>query len=220
MKKNNIINILLLSVLTFYRTYGIVEHDEKALVILDQVNNYYQSLSSFKAKFIFLLKNKEENEIMESYKGTITIQGENYKLQIANQEIVKKDNIIWNYIEDNNEITIIDYQTDNEEINLYKLHHLYKTGYSSNYVEETIINDKVHHIIELIPENQEHLVSKITLLIDKETFNISAWEIHTDEFIAQEYIVKEFYPNIELPEDYFSITPSKYPNVQITDLRE
>lgn len=212
--------VILLTLINYSNLYAIVEHDDAALVILDNVSSYYKSLESFKAEFTFAIKNKEElYEIMEKCNGEITIKGENYRLKIANQEIVKNNDIIWTYIKENNEITIVDYDVDNEELNLNKLYNLYKEGYSSTYVGESLVNGKLCYIIDLTPENNNELINKVRFIIDKNDYIIVSWEVHTDDAIVEEYVLNSFIPNVDIKEGYFDIEAGNYKDVVINDLR-
>ena len=71
--------------------FGITAHaqnDPKAKAVLDGVSKKVKSLKSLKANFALNLTGGKGGKVNESKKGTVTLKGEKYHVEINGQEII------------------------------------------------------------------------------------------------------------------------------------
>lgn len=197
---------------------GFAQYDPKALEILDAMSKKYKEMSGFKAKFSFTLESPSSN-INETSEGEITVKGAKFRLKIGGQEIYNNGTTVWTYVKENNEVNISDYDPADDEMNPAKIYSMYKKGYKYMLVEEKIEEGKTYQIIDLVPEDKNQQYFKIRLQINKTDYTLKSWKVFEKNGNRYLYSVKSFEPNLKLEDGSFNFDKSKYPKVEVIDLR-
>jgi len=204
--------IMLLSIQLFSQT------DQKAKSILDQVSNKTKSYASITASFDFIMANKEVG-LEESNKGSLIIQGEQYKLSITGIEILCDGKSQWTYMKDAAEVSITDAGNDEEGmLNPAKIFTIYEEGFNYIFLGESISNKKKVFKIDLIPTEVKEF-SRVILDIDKDLFQIvNATMFGTD---GNQYTIKvnQMETTKSYPSSTFVFDDKKYPGINVIDMR-
>jgi len=123
------------------------------------------------------------------------------------------------YMKDANEVNISTYDPSDDDITPTKIYTMYKKGYKYAYMGEKTEAGKIYQLIELVPEDRKNRFFKVNLEINKTDKSIKNWKIFENNGNTYDYIVKTFTPNIPVEESLFTFDKSKYPGVEIVDLR-
>ena len=195
--------------------------DEEAKRILDEVSAKTRSYQTISADFTFTMDNKEMN-IHEENKGSIQLKGKKYLVNLPDvgMKIYSDGVSVWNYMEDGNQVTISAIDSENNELmDPSALFNLYEQGFDSKYIGEKKINNKIFHELELYPNEDEHEVSKISLLVDKSKMMISSATLFgTDDNLYKINII-DFKTNVDLPDSYFEFNAGEYDDLEVIDFR-
>jgi outer membrane lipoprotein-sorting protein len=213
-------------ILLAFPTLLFAQYDPKAEEILKQMSDMHTKIGSYKADFICSVASEAEN-IDENFKGSITVKGNKYKLQMADwQEIYNNGNTVWTYIKSKktgknakNEVTITNYEPETEEINIAQIFHLYKKGFKYIYMEEEKIEAEVYDVVDLIPLDKEKEYFKIRLWINRKSKELKRFQIFDKSGKRTIIIINQLVGNLKLEDSFFNFDKTKYKNVYEVDLR-
>lgn len=195
--------------------------DQKAKGILDKMSDKYQGIPSYKTNFVYRLHNKVEN-IDEEFSGEIIVKGEKYVLFMSDQEIYNDGKTIWTYLADANEVNIDFYMPDEGDLSPNNIYSAYKKGYRYRWLENKRIGSSTLNVIELQPENPkdpDKMFFKIVLNIDQTDNTMHSWDMYDRGGNIFSYSISGFNPQFVAEDSYFQFNESKYPDVEVVDLR-
>lgn len=216
MKKLMILSFVLLGVIV-----SAIAQDQKAKNILGKVSEKTRSYETVSVDFMFSMDNKEM-EIHEQNEGTIQLKGQKYMVNLPDLgvKVYSDGTSVWNYMEDGNQVTISSIDAESSELmNPSSLFNIYEKGFKSKYIDEKNIQGKTFHEIELYPDEGEHGVSKIRLLIDKSEMMLSSATIYGTDGNLYGIKVENMKTDLGLPDDYFTFDASDYDDIEIIDFR-
>ncbi|MBI9035620.1 MAG: outer membrane lipoprotein carrier protein LolA [Bacteroidales bacterium] len=211
--KNVLFVILGLIVMT---TQGFGQ-DKKAGEILKKLTEQTKAYKSIKVGFTYRMQN-EAAGLDEKMEGVLATQGENYRLQIAGQDIISDGQTVWTYIEEINEVQINLVSEDEDAITPKKLLGNYYENYKAKYEEKITIKGRAMDVLELIP-NEGKKYKKILLTIDKAKNQIYSMQILDKNDNIFSYEVKEFLNDLAFGENEFIFDADKYEDLEIVDMR-
>ena len=190
--------------------------DKRAAVILDAMGNKYKSMTSFKVAFTYL----NENNAKDNMKGEATVKGTKFRLKMAGQEIFNDGNLMTTYIKETNEATITNYDPKEVgDIDPTRIYTAYKKGYKYLFIEEKTEKGRAYEVVELSPEKKDSKVTKVQIKIDKKDKSVLSWKIVQKNGQRVSFKVDKLVPNVKVDEKFFAFDASKYPNVEVIDLR-
>jgi len=191
--------------------------DKKATDILDQVVAKTNSFSNFNVDFTYKMTNKEAG-IDESKEGSIVVNGEKYRLNIAGQIVICDGETLWTYLPEDFEVMVNAVEENDESITLSNLLNKYNEKYKSKFLGELNTNGKNLEILELKP-NEGKNYTKVEILVDKNEKLIHSFTIFDKNGSEYSYLIRSFEPNIQLSDTLFTFNPKKYPDVDVIDMR-
>lgn len=195
--------------------------DQKAKGILDKMSDKYQNIPVYKTNFVYRLTNKVE-EIDEQFSGEIMVKGEKYVLMMSDQEIYNDGETIWTFLKDANEVNVDYYMPDEGDLSPNNIYSAYKKGYRYKWNENKKVSSRTLEVVELQPENPkdpDKIFFKIILNIDSSDNTIDSWEMYDRAGNIFSYTISGFNPNFKAGDDFFEFDASKYPDVEVVDLR-
>jgi outer membrane lipoprotein-sorting protein len=194
----------------------------KAREILDEVSKRTQACSSISATFTYSMMNEEEN-VRESYSGSILLKGDKYLVTISDIPVrmVSDGTTIWSYMEDVNEVTVSRVEDQTSELtDPAKVFRIYEEGFAYEFKGEKQTSDgKTLYRIDLIPETEAYDFSRISIAIDQATMLIASATM-TDEMGTQYTIAtKKVELNKPVEDSVFTFDVSEYEDIEIIDFR-
>lgn len=203
--------------------FGLVNAQEvaKAKEILDKMSDKYQSIPSYKTNFVYRLRNKVE-DIDEEFSGEIMVKGEKYVLMMSDQEIFNDGETIWTFLKDANEVNVDFYMPDEGDMSPNNIYAAYKKGYRYRWVENKRIGSRTMEVIELQPadpKDPDKIFYKIVLNIDDSENTIHSWEMYDRGGNIFSYTISGFNPQFVAEDNFFQFNESKFPDVEVVDLR-
>jgi outer membrane lipoprotein-sorting protein len=195
------------------------QYDKKAKEILDAVSEKYQAIPSFTAGFTYSMESPA-TEVNDSFSGDIAVKGKDkIKLNLRDQIIFIDGNTQWNYLPEDKEVNIVEYDPAEMEFSPDKIYNLYKTGFKYIYIEPITEKSIVYHVIDLVPEDRNKSFFKIKLFIEEKSNSISSWRIYEKSGNKYQYKITDFKPNANLSDTTFKFDKTKYKGVEVIDLR-
>ncbi len=224
----------LISLLILISLYGFSysQNDKKAKEILDKVSKEVQSYKTITADFNFKMVNQQE-DISEEYDGTIKIKDNKYHLSLMGTETYCNGNTIWTHMVESEEVNITTRDTaDNSFLNNpSSIFTMYKTGYKYSYKGEVKTDETTLTKIELYPEelaqglqpdndSDDSDLSMVVLLIDLRTNQIKEIAYYSKNGNIYTVSFSKFKTNMDIPNSEFSFDKTKFPDVEVIDLRD
>ncbi len=210
--------LLALLILTLSPQALQAQYDKKAKHILDKMREYYKKNEAFQANFSYKREDPTQN-LAESFRGSIMLKGNRYYIDLGDQEVYNNEKHVWNYLKEENEVTIVDYDPDPEELSPADIYYIYEKGFKYLYVEDKKIDGDNYSIVDLTPENLSLNYYKIRLLIHKKDHTVLQWKIFEKSGIRYSYTIDKYEAKY-ISDSEFVFNADKYPGVEISDLRD
>lgn len=190
--------------------------DKQAEDILDAVSKKMQSFQTMRIEFTYIMENTAEN-IKESKQGSIYIEGDKYRLYIADQLVISDGKTVWTYFKDGNEVQVNDVDPNDENTPM-KMLTSYNKNYRAKLIKEMPKGGKTIQIIDLTP-NKTQSFFKIRLEIDKSAKLVSSSTIFDKSGSTFSYVVDRFHENPKIHPSRFTFNNADFPGVIVTDMR-
>jgi len=207
---NKLITLILIILNT-----GVFAQNQIAKDILDKLSAKNKSYQNIVVDFDFILENKNQN-IKEIQQGTLTLASEKFRLKIDNQIIINNGETQWVYLDNMNEVQIMDHDPEDKMMSPNKLFTIYEEGYKYAYIGAESKQGKRLQIIELFPKESREFI-KVNLAVNAAKNEIDRITIHDKNGGTYTYLVTSF--NINTTIEPFTFKISDYPNIEVIDLR-
>jgi outer membrane lipoprotein-sorting protein len=201
---------LSLLVLLIILTTGqlIMAQSNKAITYLDKMQKKYQNLPGFVANFSLDLGDGSPMV------GEISVMGNWYKLKMGGQEIYNNGDIVSTYFKELNEVTITDYDPEEDELSPAKIYHLDKSKFTISLVKEDANTVQV-----LLVPKTAGAMAKLVLTIDKASSTLKSWVMTEKTGGKQTFKVTKMNTQVKLTKNVFEFNNKAHPGVDINDLR-
>ena len=196
------------------------QSEVKAKEILEEVSKKYRSYDVIKTDFSYTLENPQA-KIKETQLGTLIVKSKlnKYKIILKGQELISDGKNQWTYLKADKEVQLSEVDNSSDALNPAKLFTIYEKGFKSVYINDTKLNGKTLHNIDLTPLDSKRSFFKVRLQIDKITKQIMNALIFDKNGNRYTYTIKTFIPNVKVPESTFTFDAKLYPGVDLVDLR-
>jgi len=192
------------------------QHKE-AEAILKELSDKTNSFNNIKISFAYKMLNKEAG-IDETTNGTLLVSGNKYHLNIAGQEIISDGTTIWTYLADSEEVQVNEVMED-EGFSPNKLLSSYNEDYTAKKEKDITKEGKKLYELKLKPKEKGSNFNYVTLVIDAEKMQLESFIMHDFDGNIFSYDLKQFITNSDIPKSSFTFDTSKYPNVEVIDMR-
>ncbi|KAF0237757.1 MAG: gliding motility-like [Prolixibacteraceae bacterium] len=214
-------SIFLITTVLFLSLLLTAQQDPKAKNILDEVSAKSRTFKTISADFVFSMENKVMS-INEKNDGAIKLKGQKYFVDLpgAGVKVYSNGKTIWNYMKKGNQVTISTIEDAGSELmDPSSLFSIYEKGFTSKFIAEKNVGGKPVYQIDLFPDNKEYDVSKISIEINKTTMMIQSAQLFGTDGNIYGIVVKKMETDKDFPDGEFTFDPSKFPDVEIIDLR-
>ncbi len=214
--KNFLFILLNFFVLNFF-----AQEDPKAKTILDDLSKTTKAYKSITASVVRASYNKDKKQT-EKQDWKIQLKGQKFRLEIPGNTIVCDGKTIWNHNKDAGEVTIKNFDPNNEDQNPSKIFTLYETGYKYKYDKEEKLGTIVCHVIDLYPtvKPEKKKFHTMKLYVDKIKKQVVQMKSLLKDGGMDVFEVKSFKPNAEIAETVFTFDTKNFKPDQITDERD
>lgn len=198
------------------------DQDPKAKVILDDLSKVTKSYKTITSDYVFTIINKDKKQT-EKQTGKVLVKGSKFKLEIPGNTIVCDGKTIWAHNKDANEVTIKNFDANNEDqLNPSKIFTMYETGYKYKYDKEEKVGTVVCHVITLYPsiKPEKKKFHTVKIFVDKAKKQVAKLVMLMKDGSTQSYEIKVFKPNIEIADNLFVFDLKLFKADQITDERD
>ncbi len=215
--------ILLITVFTLSLfTSFAQDQDPKAKTILDDLSKVTKAYKTITSEYVFTILNKDKKQT-EKQTGKVFVKGSKFKLEIPGNTIVCDGKTIWSHNKDANEVTIKNFDPNNEDqLNPTKIFTLYETGYKYKYDKEEKVATAMCHAIILYPsvKPEKKKFHTVKIFVDKTKKQVARLTMMMKDGSTQNYDIKTYKPNVEIADKMFVFDTKAFKADQITDERD
>lgn len=197
------------------------QSDPAARHILDQVSARFKSYTSIKASFTLTIAGPD-GTVNGRKTGSVYMKGIKYRINLPpNQEIYCDGTTTWNYDKSTGEVKIDKVDPSSTTITPQKLFtDFYNKDFLYKMNEDTKIDGKSVHEIELTPFDKTKPFYKVLVYVDKAGRNIVSARVFQKDGTRFSYSINTFLANSPTVTDSLFIwDQSKHPGVEVVDLR-
>ncbi|MCG8697918.1 MAG: outer membrane lipoprotein carrier protein LolA [Bacteroidales bacterium] len=196
------------------------QQDPEAKKILDKVSAKIKSYETIITDFEFLIEDKIQN-LKSNSSGTVYIKDDKYKVVSPGSLVMYNGDNMWDYSEDINEVTISKPNKDDNDFmeNPAKIFTFYERDFKFRLRGEAKVDNVWTYEIDLYPVNLNQPYSRYKVYVNKTTEMIYMIAAIGKEGVDYTATIKNSKFNTPLPDSDFSFNTSKYPGIEIVDLR-
>lgn len=193
--------------------------EKSAKDILDRSLTAFTNAGGVKASFLFTLEDTR-NKMNETFNGNISMKSDKFFLETPDFLVWYNGENQWMYMKEDNEVNLMkpDVDDNSQMLSPVAILSLYKKGFNYKYKGEKTVDKKNIHEIELVPQ-QKNDWKMVVVQIDKSTNLPSNIVIKYTNGINNIVKIVKYQTNLSFPDSFFSFDKSKYPQVEIIDLR-
>ena len=196
---------------------GMGKNDPDAKVVLDAISSKFKKFKSIKAKFSLKIENAS-SKIIGNKSGTVYMKGTKYMIALPGQEIFCDGSNIWTYDKSSNEVTISKLDPTSNSLTPQKLFtNFYDKDFLYKLNDDQVVAGKKMKIVELTPVDKSKPFHKVLLYVNNSS--ITTTKIFEKTGNRYTYSVPKMETSTNIPDDTFVFVASKYPGVEIVDLR-
>ncbi len=193
--------------------------DPKAKALLDKAIVAFETKKGLSADFTIKVENSR-NDKSENFQGNVLLKGEKFKLSLADVDTYFDGKTQYVLMKKENEVTISNPEKeDMKEINPILLMKSCKTDYKMRYLGEEKVGNKMMEKIELYPNDLNSKYSIITLLMTKDELQLNTIILKGKNGIITYFQLTKVEYKKDLADGIFVFDATKYPNVEVVDLR-
>jgi outer membrane lipoprotein carrier protein len=208
--------------LTFLASASLwAQDDARSKAVVDKLIAKHKSYTAFECAFSTRLVSKKDGLDVDQ-KGTMKVKGSKFRLVLDNNTIVNDGTALWTFNKDANEVTVTDAKDIDQDMDPTKLFTQYGQGFKSQWVEEKTdaTTGAVLQTIKLFPlEAGKKPFHTVIMTVDKAKSEPRTVRVLYKEGNEVVYTLDKFTGNSTLADALFVFDKSKFPGVEITDLR-
>ncbi len=203
-------NIIVCLVLLFATQVVTAQNNAEAVIrlMVDQVKSHKNVEMAFSYQISPDGKNYTESE-----KGHAWLQGEAYKIEMAEQQTISDGKTIWSYLVDDEEVMVSN-ATDGDDNTPLKL----LTSLDESYVA-TLTGLDAQGIATVELANPKGQYKRVTLKINTKKTELKSADIYMEDGSKVVINVEEMKFDQKLDDKFFTFDAKKYPKVDVIDMR-
>ncbi len=195
------------------------KNDPAAKKVMDAVSAKFKTFKAPQASFTYKVENAQ-GKVLSSKKGMVTMKGNKYKVTMDGLEIFSDGKVTWNYDRSSNEVTVDNVNTSSSAMTPQKMFtNFYDKDFYYKMNGEKKIGGKTIQEVELTPIDKNRPYHKVYIQIDKATKTIYSAKFLEKTGGRYSYTINSIKQNAAVSDTYFTFDKSKYPGVEVVDLR-
>ena len=207
-------NKLIIIILCIFNI-SVSAQEELAKDILEKLKLATESYKNITTEFIFVFENTSQ-KIKEQQEGNLIVEQEKFRLEMNGQTIINDGETQWVYLNDLNEVQIMENDPEDETMSPNRLLTIYEEKYKYNYVESISEDGKRLHIIDFFPKERQEFI-KINIAVNALKNQLERIILYDKNGGTYTYSITSFIINKNDKPFSFNITDST--NIEIIDLR-
>lgn len=211
------ISVTAVLILTFVFIFTEVKAQKSAEQLLKSVIDNTKAYKTLEVDFSYRMLNTEAG-IDELKKGSVSMMGDAYKLEMAGQMVVCDAKTVWTYLEDSQEVMVSNAEKSEDAITPSSILTSYYEDYKASFTNDKVNTAKGLKTIELKPNKVKKFV-KIQIGVNEAKQQIVNFSIYDNGGNTFVYDITRMTPDVLMKEADFKFNTANYPGVDVVDMR-
>lgn len=152
------------------QTSALAQAPPTATDLLDRIKAKYESLDALSADFTEVL-HPAYSDTEQKLIGTLVMSGDRYRLETETLIVVTDGATNWVYLPEDHQVTISDFVEDETSFSPSQFFVTQPDKYNTTYKETKTVDGVKHHVLHLIPLDEEAFIQAAVLWI-RDTDNL------------------------------------------------
>ena len=186
--------------------------------LMKKVSQQYQKYSSI--QFHYTLKTTKDDKTLGVSQGDFCLKGSKYKTNFAGVRYFCDGVSIWSYDKSANEVSIYEYDPDDDQnlMNPQRILKDWSAQFRAKFIRDEFQNNVQYSIVDLTPKTAQSYY-RIRVYIVKTSLKIAKIAVYEKDNTIYTYSIEQFKSDIPLDDKIFVFDKSKYPGVEVNDMR-
>ena len=192
--------------------------DGGANELLNKVSQKYQGFSTM--QFHYTLVTSKDSKTLSTAQGDFYLKGNKYHTSYGGQTFFCDGISLWNYQKSTNEVSVYEYDPEDDDnmMNPRLLLKNWDKHFRAKFIRDDFTNGQAITLVDLTPKVSQSYY-RIRLFIQKNNLQIKKIVVYEKDNTLYTYNIEQFKSNVTLADDLFVFNKSKYPNVEVNDMR-
>ncbi|MFN0275501.1 MAG: LolA family protein [Chitinophagales bacterium] len=211
-----------ISAILFFLTASAVAYsqsDANATKLIKAVSQKYNGYKTMSMDVTLSVENRESKS-KEERKGKVLVKGNKFNVNFENQVVICDAKNTWVYLKEANEVQVNTFDPKDQWPTPDRILKIADKDFTSYMGEKVTEGGKTLQILELVPNDKTASYSKLKLYINTSDNTIVRGVMLDKNAMTYTYTISNFKGNGEIADSNFTFDKSKYPGVEIVDLRE
>ena len=186
-------------------------------MVLDKMSETYKAMPGFEIEFVQRVLS--ESEVMDRMSGSVSVAKNEFLVKFPEQHIYSNGQVLWTYLPGDQELTISNFDPEENVINPSNIYDIYKEGFEYESRGTENVGGELCDVIQLTSTDPDSDFTAVTMYISQKTNYLRAWDMEDYDGIKTSFEVSKFTPDRTFPEGYFVFDDQKNPVAFTTDLR-
>ncbi len=198
---------------------GSEESDAEALRVIGAITEKYKAYDNIRVEFEMDIEMPGRGS--EKQRGIFLQKGDQFKIDLDNQQITSDNTTIWVYLKDLNEVQIndADFEEDSDFLSPSAiLERINSREFISFYTGEIRENNTTFRQLEFKPVDRTSEYAKMRLTVGLKN-DIKRLKVFSKDGSRVTMHILDLQPNVTLGADAFKFDPSLYEGILVEDLR-
>jgi outer membrane lipoprotein-sorting protein len=186
--------------------------------LMKKVSLQYQKYNTL--QFHYTLKITKDDKTQGVSQGDFYLKGNKYKTTVTGQQIFCDGTSIWSYDKSANEVSVYEYDPDDDQnlMNPQRILKGWSNHFRAKFIRDEFQNNVQYSIVDLTPKTAQSYY-RIRVYIGKTSLKIAKVMVYEKDNTIYTYSIEQFKSDIPLDDKMFVLDKSKYPGVEVNDMR-
>jgi outer membrane lipoprotein-sorting protein len=186
--------------------------------LMKKVSLQYQKYNTL--QFHYTLKITKDDKTQGVSQGDFYLKGNKYKTTVTGQQIFCDGTSIWSYDKSANEVSVYEYDPDDDQnlMNPQRILKGWSNHFRAKFIRDEFQNNVQYSIVDLTPKTAQSYY-RIRVYIGKTSLKIAKVMVYEKDNTIYTYSIEQFKSDIPLDDKMFVFDKSKYPGVEVNDMR-
>lgn len=212
---------ILLAVCSFALALGVsAQDDARSKAVMDKLVAKAKTWTTFEADFSSRLQNSKD-KLDVKQEGNMKVKGKKFRLVLDKNTIINDGTTLYTFNKNANEVNLSDPADMDQELDPSKLFTQYEQGFKSSFVDEKAdASGVIVQTIKLFPTDPgKRAFHTVVIAVDKAKVEPKSIQVLYKDGNQVTYTLKKFTANPDLADALFIFDKSKYPGVEVNDMR-
>ena len=192
--------------------------DGGANELMKKVSLQYQKYATMQCQYT--LKTTRDDKTLDALRGEFQLKGDKYRVVYGDQLFLCDGVSVWNYQKATNEVSIYEYDPDDDPSPFVPQRILkdWSSNFRAKFIRDEFQNNVQYSIVDLTPKTTQSFY-RIRLFVNKTTLRIGKVALYEKDNTIYHFTIEQFKNDIPLDDKLFVFDKTKYPGVEVNDMR-